>query len=235
MRNFDFTFKQFGVHHDKSALKVGTDAVLLGAWADCSNTARLLDIGSGCGVIALAIAQRTKARIEAIEIDHKSWEQSKENFEISTWANRLHSYHTSLQNFKPDYLFDHIVSNPPYFENAYKAPDNKRNNARHTDELSFQELLTGVNRLLDKNGKFSVILPLDAKCTFVQLAKEQSLFLHREMIIHPKKYHAPNRIMMEFRRVHTAVAISQKIHIRNHNNTFADIYKELTRDYYLKF
>jgi tRNA1Val (adenine37-N6)-methyltransferase len=153
-----FRFKQFSVDDSKCAMKVGTDAVLLGAWADVTCAETILDIGTGCGLIALMAAQRSNAHITAIDIDESTTLQSKENFLSSPWHDRLEAIH--IEQFQPDYLFDLIICNPPFFKNALKTPFHERNLARHNDSLSFESLVSHVNILLSENGKFFFILPV---------------------------------------------------------------------------
>jgi len=161
-----FKFKEFTIHQDKTAMKVGTDAVLLGAWCnvDCFPNA-ILDIGSGTGVIALMLAQRSDAQtIDAVEIDENAHEQTIENFEKSDWADRLFCYHSPFQDFaiemaEEEEKYDLIVSNPPFYTDHFETDDIARNKARFTSSLSFADLLNGVEKILSKNGEFSVILP----------------------------------------------------------------------------
>jgi tRNA1Val (adenine37-N6)-methyltransferase len=234
MRDFDFTFKQFGVHHDKSSLRVGTDAVLLGAWADISDSHNILEIGTGCGVIALALAQRSEASIIAIEIDQSSSFQAQENFHISPWKERLKSIHCSLQEYQNEFSFDLIVSNPPFFDNAFKAPDEKRNNARHTDTLSFEELVHSASNLLTSNGRFCVILPYDQHINFETICLSKGLYLSNILKIRPKSGKEFNRVLMSFEKKNT-VPSSATLIIRNEDNSYTSDYKELTKDFYLKF
>jgi tRNA1Val (adenine37-N6)-methyltransferase len=141
-----FQFKQFSVAHDRSTHKIGTDGVLLGAWADVSNVQYILDVGTGTGVIALMMAQRTAGSvlIDAVEIEKEDSEQALQNVLQSPWASRIGVHHTAIQNFSPSRQYDLVISNPPYFVNSWKPPEKKRSQARHTHELSFDELLTAA-------------------------------------------------------------------------------------------
>ena len=166
-----FRFQRFTVWHDRSSMRVGTDGVLLGALCPINtdkgdaSPLSILDIGTGSGLVALMLAQRTEsvpARIDAIDIDPASVEQASENFAASPWSDRLKAICCAVQDYHPDTRYDIIVSNPPFFENALKAPDAVRSAARHTDTLPFAELFAAAQRLLADNGQFTLILPASA-------------------------------------------------------------------------
>lgn len=154
-----FRFKQFVIHQEGCAMKVGTDGVLLGAWAQGGK--RILDIGTGTGILALMMAQRfPDASITAIDIDNDAFRQAEENIANSPFADRINVVHSSLQNF-PNEMFDCIVSNPPFFEDSLLCPDEQRSLARHTASLSFRELILCSSQLLTDNGVMSMIVPTD--------------------------------------------------------------------------
>ena len=167
-------------------MKVGTDGVLLGALADVTAATHLLDIGTGTGLVALMLAQRNPSMsIDAIEIDSKAAKQAAENVAQSPWPQiRVHC--TALQTYTANQPYNLIVSNPPYFVNSLKAPKAERTTARHTDSLSFNELVAGVDRLLSPSGKFWVILPADEQTNFCQLAQEKGLYPYRLIHVHPR-------------------------------------------------
>jgi tRNA1Val (adenine37-N6)-methyltransferase len=227
-----FRFKQFSVDDSKCAMKVGTDAVLLGAWADVSAAETILDIGTGCGVIALMAAQRSKARITAIDIDESATLQSKENFLSSPWHERMEAIHVAVQQFQPDHLFDLIICNPPFFKNALKTPIHERNLARHNDTLSFDSLVSQVNRLLCENGKFAFILPVDEAYEVIHIALSQNLHINRCCNVYSREDKLPNRILAELSRKESADPI-ELFTIRDQNNQYTAEYKDLTKDYYL--
>jgi tRNA1Val (adenine37-N6)-methyltransferase len=165
-----FRFKQFTVEQDKCAMKVGTDALLLGAWADCSHATRVLDIGTGTGVLALMLAQRApQAHIDAIEIDAAAAEQATQNVARSPWQSRVTVYEVSLQQFaaaNPLPIYDFIVSNPPFFHQSLKTPDPQRAQARHTDSLLHDVLLHNTAQLLLPNGSCCFVLPTNQSARF---------------------------------------------------------------------
>ena len=230
----NFTFKQFAIEQEDVAMKVGTDGVLLGAWADCSGAKRILDIGTGTGVIALMSAQRnTEAKIYAVEIDETATRRARSNFEMSPWAERLEVENCAVQEFDPNEKFDLIISNPPYFIDSLLPPDAKRSTARHTHDLSFEELDEAVGRLLADEGKFALILPTAEFEKYLSLTK---LHLVRRCDMHPTTGAATKRVMAEFSKSKTAEIVRETVTIeREKRGDYTDEYRTLTKDFYLKF
>ena len=227
-----FHFKQFSVDDSKCAMKVGTDAVILGAWANASTAEFILDIGTGSGLIALMAAQRSLAHITAIDIDESATLQSKENFSASPWYERIESIQSAVQQFQPDNLFDLIICNPPFFRNALKTPDQQRTIARHNDTLSFESLLFAVDRLLNKNGTFAFILPVDEAYEIIAMASVHQLYPNRCCTVFSRENKSPNRVMAEISR-RESVTKHENLIIRDPNNQYTIQYKELTKDFYL--
>jgi len=227
-----FCFKQFNVDDSKCAMKVGTDAVILGAWVNVRNADTILDIGTGCGLIALMVAQRSNATITAIEIDESANLQSKENFVASPWHERLDTVHGSVQQFNPDHKFEFIVCNPPFFKNALKAPDAQRNIARHNDTLSFESLLVAVDRLLTDEGTFAFILPNDEAHLVITLAVAHQLYPNRICTVLSRDGKSPNRLLVELSRISSGIN-RETLTIRDQNNHYTLEYKELTKEFYL--
>ena len=229
-----FRFKQFAIEQEDVAMKVGTDGVLLGAWADCSGAKRILDIGTGTGVIALMSAQRnTEAKIYAVEIDETATRRARSNFEMSPWAERLEVENCAVQEFDPNEKFDLIISNPPYFIDSLLPPDAKRSTARHTHDLSFEELDKAVCRLLADGGKFALILPTAEFEKYLSLTK---LHLVRRCDMYPTAGAAVKRVMAEFAKSETAEIVRESIAIeRERRGDYTDEYRTLTKDFYLKF
>ena len=229
-----FRFKQFAVEQDDVAMKVGTDGVLLGAWADCGCAERILDIGTGTGVIALQMAQRNpEAQIQAVEIDEIAAKRARTNFDNSPWAARLAVEQTAVQEFAPVDKFDLIVSNPPYFVDSLLPPDAKRSTARHTHDLTFEELDKAAARLLADNGKFALILPITEFEKYLTLTQ---LYLVRRCDVYPIEGGAVKRVMGEFAKQPTAETALEKIAIeRGKRGDYTDEYRTLTKDFYLKF
>lgn len=237
-------------------MKVGTDGVLLGAWVSLLETdRRILDIGGGSGIISLMIAQRNALfstdslllpKIIAIDIDAPSAEEAHFNFENSKWNERLESLHTSLQGFiecrhhpltaagRACEPFDLLVSNPPYFINSQKAPDERRSSARHTDTLSHEELISAASTLLNPDGRFAIILPTEEAEKFIKSALP-SLHLNRLCKVSTTKNKSPKRYLMEFRLSPPPTQIPEEHLYIQEGNTFTEQYKSLTREFYLKF
>ena len=198
-----FHFKKFSVSHSQSTMKVGTDAVLLGAWMPVpQNCKNILEIGCGCGVISLMIAQRTNANILGIDIDWQSVIEAQQNAENSPWKNRVIFIHDDVQNFVQNTTqkFDIIISNPPFFENSLKSPFNNKNISKHDVTLDFETLNKVVDNLLNNDGCFGVILPADAEQKFVEIAEKNHLFLTKKTEVYPTPQKKSNRILMMFER-----------------------------------
>lgn len=231
-----FKFKNFTVWHDKCAMKVGTDGVLLGSWATVSDSNRILDVGTGTGLIALMLAQRSNAIIEAIDIDEAACNQAKENIEASVFKDQIKVYCTSIQNYaaSTDQRYDLIVSNPPYFLNSLKGPDNQRNKARHNDTLPLSQLLNGSRKLLTPNGKVSLILPASQQDELNELLPSSRLFKTRETLILPTPQSAPKRILVELSANQAKTCEKTQLIIEEGRHQYTNDYKELTKDYYLK-
>jgi len=235
-----FKFKEFSIHHDKTAMKIGTDAVLLGAWVFLENEIdSILDVGSGTGIIALMLAQRSFAlTIDAVEIDNDAYEQTVTNFENSNWGDRLYCYHSSFQNFAKeiadeDETYDLIISNPPFYTDKFESENDARNKARFTSSLSFNELLKGVSKILSKKGKFAVIIPFKEEQGFVELAKENNLFLNRVCHVKGNPSSAFKRSLLEFSFEDKKLK-KENLTIEIKRHQYTDEYINLTKDFYLK-
>lgn len=229
-----FRFKQFAVEQDSVAMKVGTDGVLLGAWAECGEARRVLDIGTGTGLIALMIAQRSDAQsIVGIDIDAAAVECAASNFENSPWSERLTAIKSSAQEYG-DGTFDLIVSNPPYFVDSLLCPDSRRTVARHTTELTFEQLDSSVCRLLDRErGRFALILPTEQMESYLAKTK---LKVVRRCDVYPLPERAVKRVMVELSFDGVQSATTESLVIENGaRGDFSDQYRALTADFYLKF
>lgn len=236
-----FQFKRFGIDDALCAQKVGTDSVLLGAWADIpSNCKNILDVGTGSGLLALMLAQRTlyDTHIHAIDIDEQAIKQAQLNFNNSEWTNRLTLQHTSLQAFTSQSKFDLIISNPPYFENALKSNNNQRNIARHTDSLSLQELFTWSANLLNEEGILSIIIPFQQLDIAQSLAANYLLVPVKTTKVKGNKNANYKRALISFcfqKEQQNFKAITDELLIEVSRNVYTDDYKELTKDFYLNF
>ena len=238
MRGKGFTFKQFHIDHSKCAMKVGTDGTLIGAWASMPYTeCRILDIGTGTGLIAIMAAQRApKAQIIGIDIDRDCIEQARENVAASPWSERIDIIHSSLQEFSSSKDLDIIISNPPYFVDSLLSPDEKRATARHTTSLSFSDLFDGVERLLAQDGIFALILPPAEAERFLSVARGR-LFLKRRCDVWSTPESGGKRVMMELQKQPPKeLPTIEKLIIEDSGPMgYSAEYRELTRDFYLKF
>lgn len=196
-----FEFKQFKVYHDKCAMKVGTDGLLLGTLTDCNNAEQILDIGAGTGLIALILAQRSKAVIDAVEIDPDAAEQAKGNFEQSLWSDRLTCFHSSIFDFSPGKKYDLIVSNPPYFINSLRSDSHKKQTARHVDDDFFPSLTKKINGFLTDNGSCWIILPVTEMDHFINAAAANGLFPYQLISIHSFDHSIVKRKIVAFKKI----------------------------------
>jgi tRNA1Val (adenine37-N6)-methyltransferase len=226
-----FHFKQFSVNHSESAMKVGTDAVLLGAWMPVPETCdNILDIGCGCGVISLMLAQKSNAKITGIDMDEKSVKEAQRNAESSPWKERVHFIHENVQIFaqKTTEKFFLIVSNPPFFENSLKSPEKSRNISKHNETLTLEELVAAVDILLSTNGRFGIILPVENAEKFEKLAINYLLYATKKTYIFPTRTKKANRILMLFERK-PLVCEENNLVIRD--NGYTDEYYLLVKEY----
>ncbi len=219
-------------------MKVGTDAVLLGAWVNLKGVKRILDVGTGCGIIALMLAQRTDEKvkdvnIEGIEIDELSAQQAEENLLETRWCNRVLIHHYPLQTFRSPFKYDLIVSNPPYFNNSQLPPAKHRAKARHTDSLSYQELLDHSLRLLKTKGRLAVILPFEEGKLFASLAKEVGLYISRQLSFYSRKEKPQERWLLEFSFESKKIK-EETLVLHGKGESWSEDYKELTKEFYLK-
>ena len=232
-----FQFKQFTIEDEHCAMKIGTDGCLLGAWADVANAESILDIGTGSGIIAIMLAQRSKATIDAVEIDNSAYKQSCENFSKSPWAERLNVFNTSIQEYVKSNTkkYDLIVSCPPYFLNSMKATDKKRNLARHTDSLTFEELLSCSLRLLEPNGKFCVMIPFDLNKLFCDKALIEGYHVSKITRVIPKAGKEPLRILLQMEHAKRSCVYDSITILDKEGKFYTNEYKKLTCDFYINF
>lgn len=237
MSSQEFVFKKFTILQDKCAMKVGTDAVLLGSWVDTTGAKKILDIGTGTGIISLMLAQKSDAKVDAIDLDENAFNQAVDNVASCRWKSQIQVYHISLQKCSVinDDKYDLIVSNPPYFVDSSKALEESRTNARHTDQLPFDDLLDGVLRLLSPTGAFYVILPTKESQLFREKAEEQNLFLNKCTRIVTRTDKPEKRLLMKFEFTKKELEEDSIVIEKNGRNSYTDEYKELTKDYYLAF
>jgi len=236
MANNYFSFKQFTISQDKSAFKVGTDGVLLGAYADITGVKRILDIGSGTGLIAIMLAQRCAAEIVALEPDYESFIQACENAKLSKWSSRISVEHTDLQNYcQGKDKFDLIVTNPPYFNDSLKNPDPRKSASRHTHSLTADEILDGVSRLIADDGRLQLIMPYIEGNIFIADAHKYDLFCNNVLKIKPLSTSEIRRLILTFSKKRLKVAEKFLTIEQGKRHEFTEEYINLTKDFYLKF
>ncbi len=237
MQKKPFTFKEFKVHQDQCAMKIGTDSVLLGAWASLeSNPFSILDIGAGTGIIALMLAQRSYAElIDAVEIDDSAYEQCVDNFEQSPWGDRLFCYHASLEEFADEIedKYDLIISNPPFYSEDYKTENNQRDIARFQDAMPFNHLIESVSKLLSENGIFSIIIPFKEEASFIKLASGFDLFANRILQVKGHPTSEIKRSLIEFSFRESDIKTDMLI-IETGRHQYTQDYINLTKGFYLK-
>jgi tRNA1Val (adenine37-N6)-methyltransferase len=240
--NTHFSFKQFTIHQDQTAMKVTTDACILGAYTDVKGAKNILDIGTGTGLLSLMLAQKINAKIDAIEIDENAYNQAITNINQSIFKDTITVYNTSIQDFAVNLgvkglrlrLYDLIISNPPFFQNHLKSETESRNNSIHTDTLSFEDLLEVVLRLLNPNGTFVVLLPLYESAIFEQLAISKELYPQKKLTIRHRKGSKILRIITTFGRVKKEI-INEELIIKNPDESYTLDFQGLLKDYYLIF
>lgn len=233
-----FQFKQFTIAQDRCAMKIGTDGVLLGAWAPIENNPfSILDIGAGTGVVALMLAQRSNAQqIDALEIDEEAYEQSVDNFENSPWSDRLFCFHAGLDEFveEPEDEYDLIVSNPPFYSEDYKSENEQRDLARFTDAMPFEDLIEAAALLLSENGIFCVIIPYKEEIHFIGLAREYELYPLKITRVKGTPTTEIKRSLLAFGRNENNIVATDELIIETARHDYTAEYIALTKDFYLK-
>ncbi|WP_324719878.1 tRNA1(Val) (adenine(37)-N6)-methyltransferase [Salinimicrobium sp. HB62] len=239
-----FNFKYFSVEQDRTAMKIGTDGVLLGAWASLDHEPfSILDIGTGTGLIALMLAQRSTAElIDALEIDEDAYEQAVENFENSDWGDRLFCYHAAFDEFveemqeegmEEEEKYELIISNPPFYSADYSSGDAKRDQARFAEALPFEELLQGVSLLLSKRGKFAVVIPASEEEHFLKIGKQYALLPQRITRVKGTPSSPVKRSLLEMSFLESQL-IEDELVIETARHQYTPEYIELVKDFYLK-
>jgi tRNA1Val (adenine37-N6)-methyltransferase len=237
-----FRFKQFTVEQDRCAMKVGTDGVLLGAWANVAQAETILDIGTGTGVIAIMAAQRTvatQAQVDGVEIDESAYLQAKENMAKSPFATRLTAIHQSIQDFEPasGRKYDVIISNPPFFTGGTFSGNQEKNNVRHTVKLPHGDLLHATQRLLNKNGRFCLILPWLEGLRFIEIARNYHFYCTVMREVRPKPGKNIERLLLQFEWQDKKMVKDELILMleNGQRNDYTPEYIQLTNEFYTIF
>jgi len=235
-----FYFKEFALDQDQCTMKIGTDGVLLGAWADVQGAQQILDIGTGTGLIGIMLGQRTKdsqAKIVAVEIEDQAFQQAIENAEKAPWGERVEVVFSAVQDFAKEHQtqekYDLIVSNPPFFSGGTFSKNQERNSVRHTVKLPHGDLLSAVRSLLAPNGKFSVVLPLIEGMRFQELALDYNLFCTRITKVRPKINKSVARLLLQFEKQEKEAEISELVIQKEGRNNWTAEYIRLTKAFYL--
>lgn len=229
-----FAFKKFVIHQDHCAMKVGTDGVLLGSWANGGK--RILDIGTGTGLIALMMAQRyTDAIIDAVEIDHDAALQAYENVSNTEFANRINIVETAIQHYSTQDKYNAIVSNPPFFIDSLLNPNAQRSTARHACALKYCELFATVKALLDTDGEFSAIIPTECLQTFIAEAYKAGLAMSRQCVVRTTPRKQPKRHLVAFHHAdYKCEREMEEVCLQDIDGSRSEWYAQLTADFYIK-
>ena len=238
MANDHFRFKQFTIYHDRCAMKVGTDGVLLGAWCDVDGAQTVMDVGTGSGLIAIMIAQRNhNCVVDAVEIDRPSFLQASENAAGCRWSKRINMHHISFNDFhkKHSNSYDLIVSNPPWFQNSLTNPDPVRSRARHSHSLSMEDLIAGVKKLLAPSGRYCMIMPVTEAEIFIEKSTAGGLHCRTITSVHPNPGKPAKRYLLEFKKEPGQIQRASLILELEKRHEYSDQFKNLTGDFYLSF
>lgn len=232
-----FFFKKFGMFHHRSTMRVGTDAVLFARWVGVSCSDRVLDVGTGSGIIPLILAQREAGRVDAIELDFDSCEEARQNFEISVWSDKLAVFNEDVRFFADNAKekYDLIVSNPPFYSSDVKPIREKKVMARHVSTLSYQDLLVSARKMLKEDGRLAVVLPYYESRLFIKDAEKQGFYLQKEFLISPIEGKEPNRVNLQFGLNNQQCDDRVLFTIRNKDYLYTEEYKEFLKDFYLDF
>lgn len=230
-----FFFKKFGLFHHRSTMKIGTDAILLARWTEVSDNDDVIDIGTGCGLIPLMLAQKGIKSADAVEIDNDSYEEAAQNFSNSAWNSRLSAIHDDIKHYAEicEKKYDLVVSNPPFYFGDNIPEKAKKGLARHTNTLSYNDLLSSVKKIMKPEGRFSLVLPAIESKTFLKDAENQGFYLEKELLIVPIEGKEPNRINMQL-VVNQVNSIKTETFVLRHlDHSFTKEYKDFLKDYYL--
>lgn len=235
MANTYFQFKQFRIEQDRCAMKVCTDACLLGSWfAGKTSEGKILDIGSGTGLQMLMLAQKNESIIHGIEIDEFAFGQLKENLASSRWKERLTAYQGDVTSFEFPEKYDFIISNPPFFENDLRSPEESSNRAKHDTTLTLQKLIEVIDRNLCEDGEFGLLLPYHRLADLKLYAETAGFYLMEEVLVKQSPKHNWLRVIARYGRKQPSTSpLEYRFSIRDENNQYTEEFVKLLKDYYL--
>lgn len=235
MPNSFFQFKQFIVHQDLCAMKVCTDACILGAWfaEKVPSYSLILDAGSGTGLLMFMLAQKNKGEIHGIEIDFDAFKQQKENINESKWKERIKAFPGDFREYSFPEKYDFIITNPPFFENSLQSSTDNKNIAKHSKELSLEELMRAISLNLKPTGTFGILLPFERSAYFEELAMKYNFFAKEKLQVKQTSAHNYFRTVMHFSRNNDLANAEYELIIKNEEGNYTEDFKELLKDYYL--
>jgi len=231
-----FQFKEFVVQQDKNPMKVGTDGILLGAWVDCADCKRALDVGTGTGLIALMAAQKNdKLLVDGVEINEAAHKEAQDNVTGSSFVSRIKLYNDSIQDFalKASDKYDLIISNPPFFTGGTLSNNMDKQLIRHTIKLSHSDLLRSVSSLITANGKFAVIVPFLEGLRFIEIAEDYNLHLSKKTQVRSSEASKIVRLLLSFTKEKIDAVEETDFYLYNDDKSRSNSFRELTKDFYL--
>ena len=234
MSNSYFRFKQFTIQQDRSVMKVCTDSCILGAWTTkrLHEAKRILDIGTGTGLLPIMLAQNSNAIIDCIELDHDSFKQAEENIQESPWSERIHIIEGDARHYPFQTKYDFIITNPPFYESDLRSPDQKKNKARHEESLTLDELISVIRSGLLNDGDFSILLPFHRSDYFEKLASVNGFFLHEKLTVRQTPVHPAFRSISLFGTKKPELVILNELIIKNSEGKNSFQFTELLKDFY---
>ena len=235
MRNSYFQFKEFVIHQERSSMKVCTDSCILGAWTavQLKNVRTILDIGTGTGLLPLMLAQKSESRIDAIESDRESSGQARENVQLTPWSDRIHIIEGDVRHFVGEVPYDWIITNPPFFESDLRSPERKKNEAKHDESLTLDQLISAIGKNLKQDGHFSILLPHHRTSYFENLASAKGFFLLRKLEVRQSPDHKPFRSICLFGYQKSSEAISEALTIMEKDGKYTGGFVNIMKDFYL--